>query len=114
MCFYVYVYGKGKLTEQTAAADIPVYKFLTGRNTSTVRGFKYRPDTLYRLRKKLEVENGSIYEGFHSYRYEPIMNTFGQKIVKFIIPKGSKYFINNYECVSDRILSGDLVDMYGF
>lgn len=121
----------------TAKKDIEVFKVIHNDNYTVIQGFKYEPNTLYRHRKSLKCYGGyNIFHGFHSYdekvtfkicnkdlvykqadvinlRYNnrEISNydVIKCKIVKFIIPKGAKYFIGtDGDKVSTSIRSGDL------
>lgn len=117
MCFMIPNHDKSK--EYTAKEDITVYKVIFKDNSSQYRYFQYKPNTTYRLRKKLKIINVKfIYEGFHSYidkknnKHMVVGNS--HKIVKFVIPKGAKYYINkmNGEYVSTSIRTGDLTALY--
>lgn len=110
MCFVI---KKGRhAKEQTAKEDIIVYKIIKPDNRSLFRDFQYSPNTLYRLRKKLKKSSyGAISQGFHSYSVKSLASSLYKKRVKFVIPKGAKYYYNpvDNECVSSSIRSGDLV-----
>lgn len=105
---------KGEV-EKTATEDIVVYKIINMHNNSLYQGFQYKPNRLYRLRKKLKVKRNEIYEGFHSYNClvkvrDNILETFlNPKVVKFVIPKGAKYYLGrDNDIVSTSIRSGNL------
>lgn len=112
MCFYVRTNHE---QEQTAKEDITVYKIIfRGDNASIYRGFVYTPNTSYRLRKKLKIDCGiidTIDKGFHSYAIKFPVSSSTRKLVKFIIPRGAKYYYDpvNKEYVSSSIRSDDLV-----
>lgn len=113
MCFHTH---REHSAEQFAKEDITVYKVVLKSNTSFWRHFKYKANTLYRLRKKLKVSPiwGEIHLGFHSYSTMRKANAEvcnGTKIVAFTIPKGAKYYHNpdHMEYVSSSIRSDDLV-----
>lgn len=106
-------------SELTATEDMVVYKVIRQNNTSVYYDFQYKPNTLYRLRKKLKIINNGSYngirEGFHSFKdfqYATVemSNWFRtEKIVKFVIPKGAKYYLGmSGDIVSTSIRSGDL------
>lgn len=114
MCLYV---KRGKAIK-TATQDIIVYKKITKTNISEYQSFKYQPNTLYRLRKKLVAERicsnsiRSVNRGFHAFRYKldrPNYTNNYYKIVEFTIPKGAKYYTGeNGDIVSTSIRSGSL------
>lgn len=113
MCFYIH---PKHAREQTAKKDITVYKEIFRNNLSYWRCFEYSPNTLYQLRKPLKHDTHvahEIHEGFHSYdnlQYAYSIRDPYAKIVKFVIPKGAKYYHNSdrHEYVSTSIRSGDL------
>lgn len=114
MCFIIHT-TQPYSDEQTANADIVVYKVIQSCNRSLHLDFQYAPNLSYRLRKKLKVvRSDSIDKGFHSYSSfaKAKRRVFHHwKAVKFIIPKGAKYYYNpdHDEYVSSSIRSGDLV-----
>ena len=113
MCLYV----KSGSKMRVAREPITVYKVIRFDNTSVVRGFQYKPNTLYRLRRALKVikydEYLEINAGFHSYTYKSYQN--GKKLVEFTIPKGAKYYVGmNSQIVSTSIRSGSLEAMKNF
>lgn len=103
MCF------TGKNIERIAKKDIVCYKKINlnfdGRNSIIIssyhKGFKYKLGKVYNAsftKSKRTYDAGiDIFRGFHSYRNKDMGN------VKCIIPKGSKYYINDSERVSDSI-----------
>ena len=104
---------------KTAKEDILVYKIIDSKtNESLYRRFKYHRNTLYRLRKRLEIQlNYYVDDGFHSYaslgkakevENDLIFHPF-RKVVEFTIPKGAKYIVGrSNEIVSTSIRSGSL------
>lgn len=120
MCLYL----TPKSEIQTATRDIEVWKIISRNDKSIVMGFKYFPNTLYRLRKKLRVEEAAgqkiIRCGFHSYAsfrkvtYEMSYHDLEyKKVVRFIIPKGAKYIKGKSgEIVSTSLRSDNLVNAY--
>ena len=112
--------------EQIATKDIPVFKTLRFGNKSAVQGFVYKPNTTYKMKKLIKIvrifENRYIDEGFHSvydikyieeWSYSRIGNHREdinlEKIVRFYIPKGAKYYIGSSgDIVSTSIRSGNL------
>lgn len=115
------------IKEKIAKIDIDVYKIINIENKSEWKHFQYVPNTLYRLRKKLNLEQKAglvtklnyykIDEGFHSYDKNAVETQQivpFLKLVKFIIPKGAKYYYNSRfgEYVSSSIRSGDLTDLW--
>ena len=121
MCLYT-----KDLTCKIAEEPITVYKVIRYDNTSIVRNFKYVKN---RINEQVElcpvvltnILNHIAYEvnaGYHSFKsidislkdiynfsacsYE-LINGF-VKISKFIIPKGSMYYENDYSIVSNRII----------
>ena len=108
MCFHI---SNKNPNEQTAKEDIVVYKVLERKSNKAIyRNFYYQPNRTYRLRKKLELCHSSfistisnIHEGFHSCstldKAKEIKSYDWnyRKIVKFIIPKGAKYYYNQID-----------------
>ena len=121
MCFRIQYNVKESLT---ADKDIVVYKILYKKENkyiSLYQYFKYKPNKIYRLKKKLKlIDSINIEEGFHSYNeYEVkrkyILPGFRKEIVRVecIIPKGSQYYFNGYlgEYVSNSLsLIGEYLD----
>lgn len=116
MCLYI---ASGDV-ERIAMEDRVVYKVIQKNNKSLHQDFQYKPNTLFRLRKKLKIfrvgDYNEINEGFHSYvnfvtaakRCSYIL-TFNTKLVEFIIPKGAKYYLGDMnDIVSTSIKSGSL------
>jgi hypothetical protein len=120
-------------TLQTATKDIPVWKILRKDNKSLLQNFQYEPNTLYRLRKALEVDWGNTIEaGYHSFNpeqlqvyreergsaywrvaprpdYDFLSRRLRGKLVRFYIPKGAKYYLGNRgDIVSTSLHSGSL------
>lgn len=106
--------------ERTAVADMIVYKVLMLDGVAPFTGFQYKPNTIYRLDKKLFVNKfNEIEEGFHSYVshkkaldmsdwFDYAHGTF-TKVVEFAIPKGAKYYLGtDGDIVSTSIKSGNL------
>lgn len=109
MCLCV----KENTWRKIATHDIEVWKVLKNDNRSIVQGFQYKPNTLFRLRKKLNPEDSQgIYEGFHAYTNKAEAETMvggDWKLVTFTIPKGAVYFLGICdEIVSTSIRSGNL------
>ena len=124
MCFYV-----NKSQKQIAKKDITVYKIITMNNKSLVYHFSWKPNKTYKENLKtkeqltylkdnttsvwgysrnLEFEK-VINEGFHGFihiknaiKLQRRITSF-TKIVKMIIPKGSTYYRNKEEIVSNQI-----------
>lgn len=121
MCLYT-----NDLACKIAEEDITVYKVIRYDNTSIVKNFKYVKN---RMNEQVELcpvnladtINNIAYKisaGYHSFKsidislkniynfdlgpYE-LINGF-TKISKFIIPKGSMYYENDYSIVSNRII----------
>lgn len=121
MCLYT-----NDLTCKIAEEPITVYKVIRYDNHSIVKNFKYIKN---RINERVElcpvvlpdIKNNIAYElnaGYHSFKsidislkdiynfsacpYE-LINGF-VKISKFIIPKGSMYYENDYSIVSNRII----------
>lgn len=97
-----------------ATEDIVVWKVINLDNTSCVKGFKYKPNKKYKqwfgmkhIKPVYKHDIGKIERAFHSYptipHYDfnvdgygtknmPFFLRAGLKLVKFIIPKGAKYY----------------------
>jgi len=101
---------------KTAKEDMIVYKVVRRGNISLYQRFKYKPNTLYRLRKKLVIikhrlnPNPQVDAGFHAYQNKWVRDVFlEEKLVAFTIPKGAKYVVgDNGDIVSTSIRSGSL------
>lgn len=103
-----------------AINDITVYKIIKMNNESIYRGFSYNYKKKYKLNKSLKIDIDGrrliIFEGFHAYTSKNIAEDnycdmiFSEKIVEFIIPKGSEFVISydDQEIVSNQIISGNL------
>ena len=87
---------------KTATQDIVCWKVLNKSNGSVFQGFHYILGKKYILGFDLRVEqdddgisnnNGSfiVNHGFHSWKEPSYYNSSYEKLVKCIIPKGSKY-----------------------
>ena len=104
-----------------AEKDITVYKRLNLNDNSPYQFFKYEKGYEYIEHSFLKDETKVFYiwqvkeyyfiknKGFHAYRSknkaEAFRNTYTQKIVKMVIPKGAKYFLGvDSEIVSNRII----------
>lgn len=128
----------------TAVEDITVYKIITKR--SLVERLVEKPfckfksaftEYVYKSNKTnplviLNCNNGSIYEGYHSYSPNAIIENYGLDAIiieghsystyytnfyvgKFIIPKDSEYYYNNNTIVSNRIIfTGKVKKIEGF
>jgi hypothetical protein len=82
MSFILDSYNREK---QIATEDIPVFKELNGYMQSPSFGYRYKVGESNR-NVDLQVEDGEIYEGYHSQRApEP-------GYYRFVIPKGSEYY----------------------
>ena len=115
------------LTCKIAEEPITVYKVIRYDNTSIVKDFKYVKNRMNRrvelcpvtLADTINIIAYKISAGYHSFKsidislkyiynnistcsYE-LINGF-VKISKFIIPKGSMYYENDYSIVSNRII----------
>lgn len=106
MCLYVC----SKLL--TAKNDIEVYKVLTSHNKSAVKRFQYKRGIVYPYigLEPVETFRSSIHAGYHSFKTKDraeLNRSFWHhecRVVKFIIPKGSKYYLGtNGDIVSTRI-----------
>lgn len=108
------------LHKYIAEKDIVCYKIVNLRDNKII---SYWYDFIYELNKKYTIpvlqpifrKNGNIRieKGFHSYRnlyiakyyicYD-MFNLLPEIIVKCIVPKGSEYYINSKEMVSNQII----------
>ena len=103
-----------------AEKDIVCYKIVYLRDNKII---SYWYDFIYELNRKYTTQvlqpiftkkgNICIEKGFHSYRnlgiakdyiYYDMFNLLPEIIVKCIVPKGSEYYINNKEMVSNQII----------
>lgn len=104
----------------TAEKDIVCYKIVNLRDkeiTSYWFKFSYELNRKYttQVLQPIFTKNGDIRieKGFHSYRnlgiakdyiYYDMFNLLPEIIVKCIVPKGSEYYINSQEMVSNKII----------
>lgn len=109
MCLYV------KNGPFVAKKDILVYKRLICKITKTkykftspYRGTPYYPNGHIYI-KKLNPTKGIIYnrinKGLHAYVKYPCFKYPNEVVVKMVIPKGSTYYLGEY----DEIVSTDLI-----
>lgn len=102
-----------ELNKRVANCDITVYKVVIS-NTSSVmslfRGFEYRFNKTYKESFIIRSYDSMyiITKGFHSYRTKSQVlyenQFYCMEIVKCILPKGTIYYINNFdEIVSNQI-----------
>lgn len=106
-----------------AKKDILVWKVITKNNISIWREFRYYPNKTYITKFYIECGNlvynynmmfCTVYSGFHAYLSRSIARKVksyvnDEKVVKFIIPKGAKYYLgDDGDIVSNKIRSGDL------
>lgn len=126
MCLRIYIESKKqgihfKQNPLIASKDITVWKVLEKNDRSVFRKFKYQKGVHYFQTGKpfsfriSENVSGfafmTIDKGLHSYcsrtKAKSYLDT-NKKIVKFIIPKGSKYYLG---CMQD-IVSDQLIYPY--
>lgn len=97
-----------------AEKDINVWKIIRADNSSEFRGFKYTANKTY-PHKELRVRNSEVEAGYHAYTTRDNARSRKNgyralKLVKFTIPKGTKYFFgDNNDIVAECIRSGDLI-----
>lgn len=103
-----------------AEKDIVCYKIVNLRDNKII---SYWYDFIYELNRKYTTQvlqpiftkkgNICIKKGFHSYRnlgiakdyiYYDMFSLLPEIIVKCIVPKGSEYYINSKEMVSNQII----------
>lgn len=125
MCLFI----KGTPEILTAKTDIVVYKVFRGKDReSPYIGFKYKSNTLYRLRKALLIEKYMfgkgfvVNAGFHSFVSKTDAQNFCSNLMvhsissmsECIIPKGAKYIKGRFsgtemnEYVSTSLRTGNL------
>ncbi len=108
MCFYIdkEICPKALIAEK----DIRVYKQMAFNKhanllISPIQEFEYKPNRIYKTSLIKEVV--FIHQGFHAFRNLIRCSswTLSMAIVlcEFIIPKGSKYYFNDKEIVSNKI-----------
>ena len=113
-----------------AKKDITVYKYLNKRHNSPLLKYHYRknklcekvllePKSAYKSWNKNVIDIYPyiyIYSGYHSYieipKRKPFYFPINSTLYKFIIPKGSEYYINiKGEVVSNQIIfTGEKVE----
>lgn len=117
MCFHTGIYTRTKPKPKIAESDITVYKEIgyngngyrypligkDGNRMKWEKGFHYTelPDDKGRVFSFERCWNGewTIHKGLHSKR-----KRYWRSAVKMIIPKGTKYFENETEYVSDQLV----------
>jgi hypothetical protein len=119
MCLYI----DGTREPLIAENDIVVYKFLGPGNNAPYYSKVYKANSEYKIKGTLTPDSdGVINEGFHAWRTESVArymmaitadaHTPVRKVVKFIIPKGAKYFRGqSNDIVSDRIRTESLKEI---
>jgi hypothetical protein len=107
----------------TAKKDIICYKYIYKNLVSSVREFQYELNKKYYIRfwrlKNLfyvfnnydEINDKFIFIGFHSYH---LTNHMPKVNYECIIPKGSKYYKNCEQYVSNSIIIKKKIDGAGF
>ena len=113
MCFHI---NKEKCPKALIAEkDIKVYKVLIPRVNfekvcqlmSPYMTQVYKPRKLYKSEFGIRLQARSIYEGLHSYltlKSAAKTDWWEVQIVgEFIVPKGSEYYFNEREIVSNQI-----------
>lgn len=110
MCFFIDVYHQ---MVKTAKTNIVCWKrFDIGKGyCSPIQGFEYEGGIVYYEDQFNEHALYMVNTGLHSYSTEKEAKRekySDEKIVKCIIPKGSKYYYNSYkeEYVSDHLFIG--------
>lgn len=109
----------GVCKRNTAKEDITVYKYLNKKHNSPLLKYHYRKN---KLCEKVFLEPKSSYKhviddclyirihnGYHSYiempKEKPFYFPINSILYKFIIPKGSEYYVNTSgEVVSNQII----------
>lgn len=123
MCLGLKNKGGGRVSKK----DRIVFKVITIDNHSEFTDFSYKPNKLYTLKRKIEIVDNEIEEGFHAYlpghfrlpdfRYGSVTSAYkriSKKLVQFIIPAGTKYFLGDSDdIVAERIRSCDLIPLDG-
>ena len=73
---------------------------------SSFQKFQYEKDTIYYQDEYWpEFEYRDINKGFHSYKLDCSISLGSTEIIlNCIIPKGAKYFSNDYEFVANQII----------
>lgn len=107
MCFITSRTARAKIAKE----DIICFKCLYEPNDSIIfhhRFYKGRSSPKTSLVKKYDSYDGTygIHHGYHSFKTEKDARTSGyfyDKIAKFVIPKGTRYYSNHTEYVSEQI-----------
>jgi hypothetical protein len=114
MCFVI---DDDRPDEIIAIEDIVCYKFMDYYDNvlrSPYRDYKYEFNQEYILNDYLRNEYERINEGYHSYTKLRVCKdeaNIKHTIVRCIIPKGSRYYINNFDnqYVSDHIIIKEII-----
>lgn len=96
---------------RTAEKDIEVYKVLGRGNVSTNYSCRWNPNETKKVKKfgiETNMEGKKIVNaGLHSYNSQVAASRRGGgKVVKMVIPKGTKYiagFFNNSQSIRNRV-----------
>ncbi len=106
MCFHnIKVKEKAKVAKK----DIKVYKWLQSHWDNSLRSpiqsTRWEVKKLGKARLLSEVRRGMVDSGFHSYKSKrhAINIPYAGDLYSFIIPKGSKYYVNKTQYVSNRM-----------
>lgn len=119
MCFFI---SKKYPNELTAKRDIVCYKLLRDGYPQYESGFgKYqynKRNPPVSLVPRASLSFSYIMEGYHSYRERKFTLFFStqylgiNQLVKFIIPKGAKYYKNDTEYVSSTIIRKKIIKRF--
>lgn len=110
MCYIGFLNDDSSVAKM-ATEDIKVWKLMDKEGDAYAAPFRMLyvyPDTRLQSSKKLNVafvDNSKIIidEGLHAYTFRPYWNIAGV-ITECYIPKGSIYFTNGTECVSQNLI----------
>lgn len=118
MCLHISVVRHSNhLTPIIMAEDRIVYKVLSKTNRSPMLEFLYHPLHTYHTELDVYEKYAIVDDGFHAFTtYEAArqyaIDSVGEKVVEFTIPKGSTVFFGTEnDIVSNTIAAGDLTEV---
>lgn len=108
MCFETTKSAKAKIADK----DIECWKVLSPNNSAPCYNYKYRKNRqTTRIPVKILIGDyqAIVTRGYHSYKSKDIarnswLREYNSLIKKFIIPKGTRYYSNRIEYVSETIM----------
>lgn len=108
MCFWI---EEGKEEPMVAQEDIIVYKYLRKAvlggliSPLKIKWWTFVNKFFVRRVRITANQFGEVHKGYHSYNTKDICwRSWDDNVYELIIPKGTKYYENSQERVSERLL----------